>query len=189
MTDHDWRWAIGEAIDRIRVRYHHIGRKTGAPFLALVYPPEEEIAVLQEWRTQSSALSPDFDLRTVDVLAVTQSVLDDFGIDNVLEALRDPMPGSDPTADLGRAWLGAIVKAVHDEFAKTTGGRPVLCLERLAALHPVCGAQHLMQQMWDSAQSDLAGPVLVLIPGTLVAARVYRFVDLRDEFMYRGDLL
>ena len=99
------------------------------------------------------------------------------------------MPGSDPIADLGRAWLGAVVDAVHREFSRTTAGRPVLCLERLAALYPVCGPQHLMQQMWDSAQSDLAGPVLVLIPGTRVAARVYRFVDLREEFMYRGDLI
>jgi hypothetical protein len=189
LTDHTWRWAIGEAIERIRGRYQHIGRKTGAPFLALVYPPEEEVAVLHEWRTQATTLSPEFDLHTVNVLEVTQSVLADFGLDNVLEALRDPMPGSDPTADLGRAWLGAVVDAVHRDFAKASGGRPILCLERLAALYPVCGPQHLMQQMWDSAQSDLAGPVLVLIPGKRVAPRVYSFVELREEFMYRGDLI
>jgi hypothetical protein len=35
VTEHNWRWAIGEAIERIRGRYQHIGRKTGAPFLAL----------------------------------------------------------------------------------------------------------------------------------------------------------
>lgn len=41
MTEHNWRWAIGEAIERIHGRYQHIGRKTGAPFLALVYPPDQ----------------------------------------------------------------------------------------------------------------------------------------------------
>jgi hypothetical protein len=100
---------------------------------------------------------------------------------------RCPVPTPPPTSAAPGSGPSSTLSI--DDFAKATGGRPVLCLERLAALYPVCGAQHLMQQMWDSAQSDLAGPVLVLIPGTLVASRVYRFVDLRDEFMYRGDLL
>ena len=39
-----------EAIERIRSRYEHIGRKTGAPFLAVVYPAELETAVLKEWQ-------------------------------------------------------------------------------------------------------------------------------------------
>ena len=29
MSSHDWRWKIGEAIERIRTRYDYIGRKTG----------------------------------------------------------------------------------------------------------------------------------------------------------------
>ena len=58
MSSHDWRWKIGEAIERIRTRYDYIGRKTGAPFLALVYPPEAEPAVLKEWHTQDQCPSP-----------------------------------------------------------------------------------------------------------------------------------
>ena len=38
----DWEWKLREAVERLRTRYEHIGRKTGAPFLAIVYPPEVE---------------------------------------------------------------------------------------------------------------------------------------------------
>ena len=48
MSD-DWRRKIAEAAERVRTRYGHIGRKTGAPFLAVVYPPEVESAALREW--------------------------------------------------------------------------------------------------------------------------------------------
>ena len=48
MSSQDWRWKIGEAIERVRTRYEFIGRKTGAPFLALVYPPVAEAAFLKE---------------------------------------------------------------------------------------------------------------------------------------------
>ena len=96
MSSRDWRWKIGEAIERIRTRYDYIGRKTGAPFLALVYPPDVEVAVLKEWHTQTNALRPEFDVRTIDTLEVTQKVLSDIGADNVVTSLDDPMPGSDP---------------------------------------------------------------------------------------------
>ena len=41
----DWQWKLREAVDTIKARYDQIGRKTGAPFLAVVYPPEAEAAV------------------------------------------------------------------------------------------------------------------------------------------------
>jgi len=66
VSERDWRWKIGEVIERLRTRYHHIGRKTGAPFLAVVYPSEAQAAVLAEWRTQTSALQPEFDVRAIE---------------------------------------------------------------------------------------------------------------------------
>ena len=45
MSTVDWRWKLGEAAERIRTRYARIGSKTGAPFLAIVYPPEAQAAV------------------------------------------------------------------------------------------------------------------------------------------------
>lgn len=184
----DWRWKIGEAIERIRTRYDHIGRKTGAPFLAIVYPPELEVVALREWRSQVSGLAPDFEVRTVDVLAVTQAALSDLGSENVVEALANPMPGSDPVVELGHHWVDAVARHVRERFEAPTG-RPVVSVERLAALYPVAGPRDVMQQLWDSAQSALDGPVVVLIPGTVRGPRTYSFLDLRNEFMYRGDLL
>src|ERR1035441_36793 len=49
MPSFDWKWKISEAVDRLRSRYDLIGRNTGAPFLALIYPPETEKAFEGEW--------------------------------------------------------------------------------------------------------------------------------------------
>jgi hypothetical protein len=185
----DWSWKLREAVDRIRTRYDHIGRKTGAPFLAIVYPPEAEAAVLREWRTLAGTLGPDFDVRSVDVLDVTSSVIGELGAENIVEALTDPMPGASPESELGSMWASALAARVKEAAVGRGRGRPVVVLERLAALYPATGPRAVMQNLWDSEQRALEGPVIVLIPGTLVEARVYHFVDQREEFMYRGDIL
>src|SRR5437899_7891335 len=65
---YDWAWKLREAAERLRTRYDHIGRKTGAPFLAIIYPPEVERSLLKEWHTLAATLEPEFSIRTVDVL-------------------------------------------------------------------------------------------------------------------------
>lgn len=190
MTDGaEWGWKLREAVERLRTRYEHIGRKTGAPFLAVVYPPEAERGVLREWRTLAATLGPELSVRTIDVLEVTARVVDEFGAHALLDAMRDPMPGSDPAAELGALWTNAVVAAVRDAFAAGGGGRPVVVLERLAALYPASGPRAVMQSLWDGDHAALDGPVVLLIPGTLIEARVYRFLGQREEFMYRGDVL
>ena len=189
MSSHDWRWKINEAIERIRNRYEFIGRKTGAPFLAIVYPPEVETAVLKEWRTQTGALRPEIDVRTVDALEITQGVLTEFGAENIVNSMANPMPGSDPESELGQLWVKTIAKTVQARLAEPGPGKPVVSLERMAALYPAAGPRSVMQCLWDSVQSTLNGPVIVLIPGHTVGPRTYAFVGNRDEFMYRGDLL
>ena len=62
-------------------------------------------------------------------------------------------------------------------------------LQRLAALYPAAGPRDVMQRLWDSNQSPLDGPVVVLVPGHVVGPRTFSFVGKTDEFMYRGDLL
>jgi hypothetical protein len=97
VSSHDWRWKIGEAIERIRTRYDYIGRKTGAPFLALVYPPDVEMAVLKEWQTQTSALRPEFYVRMIDALEVTQKALSDSpDVRTELSRLKETVPGATP---------------------------------------------------------------------------------------------
>lgn len=189
MSSHDWRWKIGEAIERVRTRYDFIGRKTGAPFLALIYPPELETAVLKEWRTHYGTLQPEIDVRSVDVLEVTQGIVSEIGAENIVSSMADPMPGSDPQLELGGLWITAVAETVQARLAEPGNGKPVVSLERLSALYPAAGPRDVMQRLWDSAQSVLNGPVVVLIPGHVVESRTYSFVGQRDEFMYRGDLL
>lgn len=184
----DWRWKIGEAVDRLRTRYDYIGRKTGAPFLALVYPVEAEASVLKEWHTQTDALRPEIDVRTVDVLAVTQAILADIGVDTIVDAMNDPMPGSDPQSELGQLWITAIGEVIRTAAAQPGTGKPVVSLERLAAVYPAAGPRDVMQFLWDIADV-YDGPIVILIPGELRGARTYAFLGKEDEFMYRGDLL
>ena len=185
----DWQWKLREAAERVRTRYDHIGRKTGAPFLAVIYPPDVERSVLREWHTLAGTLEPELSVRTVDVLEVTTRVVDEFGAATLVESMRDPMPGSDPTSELGSMWTNAVAAAVREAVDQPGQGRPVVVLERLAALYPASGPRAVMQTLWDSDHSAIEGPVVLLIPGILVEARVYRFVGEFEEFMYRGDIL
>jgi hypothetical protein len=185
----DWEWKVREAIERLRTRYAHIGRKTGAPFLAVVYTPETERSVLREWHTLAGTLKPEFSVRTVDVLEVTARVVQQFGAQSLVDAMKDPMPGSDPTSELGSMWTNALAVKVREVAGKSGPGRPVVVLERLAALYPASGPRAVMQALWDSDHAALEGPIVLLVPGVLVEARVYRFVGQAEEFMYRGDIL
>ncbi|MBI5514928.1 MAG: hypothetical protein HY909_14225 [Deltaproteobacteria bacterium] len=185
----DWAWKLREATDRVRTRYQHIGRKTGAPFLAVVYPPESERAVLREWRTLAATLEPEFSIRPVDVLDVTARVVDRFGVSAMVDAMSDPMPGSDPASELCSLWTNAVATEVREAVTRPDAGRPVVVLERMAALYPVSGPRAVMQTLWDGDHAALEGPAILLIPGVLVEARVYRFLGKSEEFMYRGDIL
>jgi hypothetical protein len=185
----DWEWKLREATERLRTRYDHIGRKTGAPFLAIVYAPEIERAFLKEWHTFAVTLAPEISIRTVDVLDVTARVVRQFGAETLVDSMKDPMPGSDPTSELGSMWTNAVATSVREAAGKSGPGRPVVVLERLAALYPASGPRAVMQTLWDSDHAALEGPVVLLVPGVLVEARVYRFVGQVEEFMYRGDIL
>lgn len=189
-TTVDWAWKLREAVEVIRTRYDQIGRKTGAPFLGVVYPPEAEAAVLREWRALVSALSPEVDVRTIDVLEVTQTVTEQLGGENIVSAFSDPMPGSSPETELAILWISALVEKVKESGTlPPPQGKIVIVLKSLAALYPATGPRDLMQQLWDHNQSFLVGPVVVLIPGTLIERKVYSFLNQRDELMYRGDIL
>ena len=188
-TDVDWPWKIREAIERVKTRYDHIGRNTGAPFLAVVYPPDAEAAVLKEWHTQLATLGKEFEIHPIDVLKITMAVLDEFGGENIVQAIAQPMPGSNPESDLGNMWINAVATAVRERSAKEGVKRPIVVLERTGALFPAASPRAVMQQLWDSGQSALDGPVVVLIPGTLIEARVYLFLNKQEELMYRGDIL
>lgn len=187
-TADDWRWKLETALEAIRTRYEHIGSKTGAPFLAIIYPPGAEREVLKTWHALVQQLKPDFSVTTIDVLQLTSRVVQQVGADTLVASMEDPMPGSDPASELGAMWLEAITSAVRKAI-RTSPGRPVVVLERLAALYPATTPRAAMQALWDTEHASFAGRVILLIPGEMVQARVYRFVNEVEEFMYRGDIL
>ena len=189
MHGSDWRWKIGQVMERLRSRYEHIGRKTAAPFLAIVYPPEVEVAFFKEWYTQTNSLPSELEVIPIDILDVTQGVVSEIGVEDIVDSLANPMPGDNPINDLGQLWVHAILGRVHKAYSESSAPKPVVVLERLAALYPVTGPRDVMQALWDGDQTTLTGPVVILIPGTLTGTRTYSFVDAREELMYRGDLL
>ena len=189
MRKDDWKWKIGESVSRIQTRYEFIGRKSGVPFLAIVYPHTAEKAVFREWHTQTNALRPEIDVRTIDVLAITQNVLTEIGVENIVDSLNDQEWGQSAREDLTRLWISAIDEAVRTQMQEEGIGKPVLSLEHLSALYPISGPWDVMQSLWNDAQSALNCPVVIFIPGQLTGSRHYSFLERVDEFMYRGDLL
>ncbi len=190
MTEVDWGWKLREAVERIRTAYAHIGRSSGAPILAIVYPPEQEIAVLKEWSTLMASLIGTFDVRTVDALDTTMLVIDEFGTEAVVSNFEDPMPGSDPQAELGRQWVNRLAAQIHTLSSHSPGlPIPLVVVQRTAALYPAATPRSVMQAVWDTEKASLDTVVVFLVPGTLVQPRVYSFVNRRQEFMYRGDVL
>ena len=186
----DWAQKLRHAIERITKRYEHIGRKTGAPFLAIVYPPDSEREVLMEWKTLTASLYADYVFREIDAMALTTAEVEKHGVENIVALFEKPMPGSNAKSELGQMWVTAVANAVKEESQKSSKSkRIVVVLRGLAALYPATGPRAVMQTLWDSQQSVLAGPVVVFIPGSLVESRVYSFLNLREEFMYRGDVL
>lgn len=129
-----WKTRLEEAAERIRSRYQHIGRKTGASILVLLYPPQEEPKVLREWRAIVEGLAPEFDGHHVDALEVTQAAMAEIGMDDIVFSLDQPMPGCDPHDALRRLWINALTKRIR-EALPTGGSRAFVSLERLAALH------------------------------------------------------
>lgn len=189
MSLQDWKRNISEAINRIQRRYDYIGRKTGVPFLAIMYPSSAEVAVFNEWDTQTRALKPGIDVKTIDLLEVTQTVLSDIGVGTVVDSLNNKDWALNAQEDLTQLWVTEIAKEVRLRMMEESVGKPVLCIKHLAALYPVSGPRDIMERLWNDPESTLDCPIVVFIPGVLTGPRHYRFLDKRDEFMYRGDLL
>ncbi len=194
MNTVDWQWKLNEAIDRLKYHYEHIGRKTGYPFLGIVYSPDMERTVLKEWSILRKSLEDEFDFRTIDVMEVTHNVVESVGVDTIVQNIEEPMPGSNPEHELGHMWITAIAQEVRANLEEISqdankSQKRVIVLKRLAALYPAATPKQLMHTLWNSSNANLTTPVVVLIPGTMIEKRVYNFVNKVREFMYRGDIL
>jgi len=186
----DWHQTLRQAIERLTMNFNQIGRKTGAQFLGIVIPSDSEYDVLKEWRTLTESLCSEYDFREIDVAELAVEEVEKYGVENVVALLEEPMPGSNPESELGQLWITAISNKVKEKFQNIVKDKKiVMVMFGLAALYPATGPRAIMQTLWNSQQISFDGPILVFIPGTLLESRVYSFLDVKKEFMYRGDLL
>lgn len=185
----DWNRTLRESIEILKTKYNIIGRKTGAPFLAITYPVEVEGKVLHEWQVLSQSLGSEFVIHQIDILSLTMTVLDDIGLEEQINTLQNPPHGGNPEQELGLLWISELNDKISEAFEGTEPGKkPIVLLYNLAALYPAAGPQDVMQRLWDDDQDMLKGPVVLLIPGTLTESRRYQFLDLVEEYMYRGEI-
>jgi len=182
-------WKIRDAAERVLKDHDVIGHQTGAKLLAIVYPHEKEAWVLKEWRTQAGIFSDRYDLIPIDLLQITTGCMEKAGIDNILEFMNDPMPGSCPDEALATLWVDEIMSTAVSAISGHRGKQPVLVIQKTAALYPVTGPRFLLQQLWDKYSRAINCLVVIFIPGEIIDPRQYRFLNIREEYLYRGILL
>ena len=184
----DWRGKVHRAIERVTEQYDNIGKMTGLPVLGIIISPDMEENAVREWRIQSSTLN-GFHFEEIDVLELTTDEVERFGVDNIVNMIEKPMPGAKPESELGYIW----VKTIADNIFEFISGwesehKLVIYLTRLGALHPVSTPRDIVQYLVEHKDS-LSIPIILFIPGSLTEPRAYKFLDLVEEFMYRGDLI
>lgn len=188
MSD-DWRNRLAEAAELIRTRYDAIGAN-GAPFLIVTYPEDAELAVLEEWGVQSRALQPEFEPVYVDVAAEWGRMEEEIGLANIEAMTSDPMPGSDPIAELGDMFATRVTTLIQTGYAGSTAAKPFMTVQGLGRMYPFGTPALLMHRAWDHAGAMIAGrPVVFLTPGTYVSPQEYIFMGERREHVYRGRLI
>lgn len=185
----DIAWKIKEAASRIKERYDFIGHQTGAPFLAIVFPIEAELWTMNEWRAQAGVFADQYDLIYLNLLEITTRCNNRLGVENIIAAQDDPMPGANPDAELANLWISEIIATMQTRLSEHQGKPPVVVIEKTSTLYPVSGPRFLLQQLWDIHSQIIHCPVVVFIPGRLLERRVYLFMNTKEEFMYRGDIL
>ena len=184
----DWRNKVHRAIERVADQYDKIGRMTGIPVLGVIISPDTEENAIREWKIQSSTLN-GFHFKEIDVLELTTNEVERFGVDNIVNMIEKPMPGADPESDLGNIWVKAVTDKIFEIISDWDNEHKlVIYLTRLGALHPVSTPRALVQYLIERRDS-LSIPIILFIPGSLTEPRAYKYLDLIEEFMYRGDLI
>jgi hypothetical protein len=132
-------------IHRLRTTYDGIGHSSGRPYVYFVYPPEQERAMqrmVDEQLRSDAALA----FHHIDLLPLTiQSLVGQE--ERRQQLLNDPLKTSSVTEAIMRLWARAVSRNITTrlETAQPEGGRPVVVLRGLAALHPLGNPTTLME--------------------------------------------
>lgn len=181
-------------VERLRSAYESIGHSSGRPYIYFVYPPAQERVVR---RLVEEQLRSDGRLcfHQVDMLPFTTEALAGQEARRQ-ELLNDPVRGAGAADSMLRLWARAVLKAIASApEGCAAGGRPVVVLSGLAALHPLGNPTNLMEAVAELELREPGGaptaPVVLLVPGVrpLGSSRTYLFLgreDLNLQF-YRGE--
>lgn len=180
---------------RVRSAYDGIGHSSGRPYIYFVYPPEQERAVR---RLAAETLRSDevICFHHLDVLPLTIAAIAGQE-ERRQQLLADPL-ASGAAGDIVRRWARALLQAITTTLqSPVTGGKPVIVLSGLAALHPLGNPTALMEGIAEQEPRDphtnRVLPIVLLVPGTRPAqtSRQYRFLGLERCLLdfYRGEEL
>lgn len=180
---------VHEAIHRLRNSYGMIGKKTGLPYLAIVFPPSDEYEVLREWHFQMDTFQEEFHCIPIDVVKCSQKVLNYVGIEKVRETFHDETLVQNAKRDLGVMWIREIGKEIKRGYSSDTEKKVVFSIERTGGLYPVTNPYVMMEQLWNDNSITLDHPLIVFIPGSITGSRHYNFLDRDELLMYHGDMI
>jgi len=182
-------------IHRLRTAYDGIGHSSGRPYVYFVYPPEQERAVqrmVDEQLWSDAALA----FHQIDLLPLTiQSLAGQE--ERRQQLLNDPLKTGSVTEAIMRLWARGVSRSITArlETAQPEGGRPVVVLQGLAALHPLGNPTTLMEFLAEHEPrhpgNNTIVPIVLLIPGTRPPQTSRRYLFLGQERLrldfYRGE--
>jgi len=188
-------------IERLQTAYASIGHSSGRQNIYFVYPPEQE-RILRRLAGEHLRSGGGLCFHHVDLLDVTIDALADQEARRQ-DLLNDPNRGAGAAESILRLWARAVTRVIADalttcegtESSAMPGGRPVVVLHGLAALHPLGNPTSLMEAVAEQELRDpgsgRAIPVVLLVPGLRPpgSSRTYLFLgreDLSLQF-YRGE--
>ena len=182
-------------IHRLRTAYDGIGHSSGRPYFYFVYPPEQE-RVVQRMVDEQLGSDTSLIFHHIDLLPLTiQSLAGQE--ERRQQLLNDPLKTSSVTEAIMRVWARAVSRNIITrlETARPEGGRPVVVLRGLAALHPLGNPTTLMEFLAEHEPrhpgNNTIVPIVLLIPGIRPPQTSRRYLFLGQERLrldfYRGE--
>jgi len=180
---------------RLRTAYDGIGHSSGRPYVYFVYPPEQERTV-QRMADEQLRSDKTLCFHHVDLLPLTIKSLAGQE-ERRQQLLNDPLKKDSTTEAMMRLWARVVGREITTRLEEPVeqGGRPVVVLRGLAALHPLGNPTALMEFLAEqeprNPSTNTIVPIVLLIPGIRPPQTSRRYLFLGQERLrldfYRGE--
>ncbi len=194
MSD-DLQQRLDVLIYRLRTAYDGIGHSGGRPYVYFVYPPEHE-QIVQRMIDEQLCSDTTLFFHHVDLLPLTIKSLAGQE-ERRQQLLNDPLKKDSTAEAIMRLWAHTLSRNITTRLEETVeqGGRPVVVLRGLAALHPLGNPTALMEFVSEheprNPKTDTIVPIVLLIPGIRPPQTSRRYLFLAQERLrldfYRGE--